>query len=142
MLQTTCEEKFSRKTSPPYVGCVARQMKQWSISLLNVLPWLKTSTSAGDDEVARILHWKLCQKWGFESAERWYNHKPECVLENDDCKMLWDFPIQTDKEMEHNKPDITVVDKKNKVTLLIDPTCPFDTRISQKEEEKTPTIIH
>ena len=88
------------------------------------------------DEVARILHWKLCQKWGFESAETWYNHKPECVLENDDCKMLWDFPIQTDKEMEHNKPDITVVDKKNKVTLLIDPTCPFDTRISQKEQEK------
>ena len=86
--------------------------------------------------MARILHWKLCEKWGFERAERWYEHKPEFVLENDECKMLWDFPIQTDKKMKHNKSDITVVDKKNHMTLLIDPTCPFDTRISLKEEEK------
>ena len=46
------------------------------------------------------------------------------------------FPIQTDKTLEHNRPDITVIDKKSKKFLLIDPTCPFDTRIEKKEEEK------
>ena len=88
------------------------------------------------DEVAKILHWKLCEKWGFEKAERWYEHTPERVIENDACKILWDFPIQTDKRMPHNKPDITLVDKKAQITLLINPTCPFDTRICTKEEEK------
>ena len=38
--------------------------------------------------------------------------------------------------MPHNKPDITLVDKKAQITFLIDPTCPFDTRICTKEEEK------
>ena len=57
--------------------------------------------------VAKVLHWKLCQKWGFNKAEKWYIHKPQKVLKSDIRKILWDFPIQTDKTLEHNRPDIT-----------------------------------
>ena len=49
---------------------------------------------------------------------------------------MWDFPIQADKTLEHNRPDITVIDKKSKKCILIDPACPFDTLIEKKEEEK------
>ena len=49
---------------------------------------------------------------------------------------MWDFPVQTDKTLEHNRPDITFIDKKSKKCLLIDPACSFDTRIQKKEEEK------
>ncbi|XP_047481697.1 uncharacterized protein LOC125034100 [Penaeus chinensis] len=41
----------------------------------------------------------------------------------------------TDKTLERYRPDITVIEKKTKECLLIDPACPFDTRI-EKEEEK------
>ena len=88
------------------------------------------------DLVAQAIHWKLCQKWGFEAGNTWYSHEPERVLENEDCKLLWDFPIQTDKILDHNKPDIVCVDKKAHETLLIDPACPFDHRILTKEKEK------
>lgn len=88
------------------------------------------------DNVAKVIHWKLCEKWGFERSDKWYTHKPEKVLESDECKILWDFPIQTDKTLDHNRPDITVVEKRNKKCFLIDPSCPFDTRIEKKEEEK------
>ena len=73
------------------------------------------------DNVAKITHWKLCEKWGFNKADKWYIHKPEKVLESEECKILWDFPIQTDKTLGHNRPDITVIDKKSKKCLLIDP---------------------
>ena len=88
------------------------------------------------DNVAKMLHWKLCEKWGFNKAEKCYIHKPEKALESENCMILWDFPIQTDKTLEHNRPDITVIDKKSKKFLLIDSTCPFDTRIEKKKEEK------
>ena len=88
------------------------------------------------DNVAKIFHWKVCEKWGFNKAEKWYIHKPEKVLESENCKILWNFPIQTDKTLEHNRPDITFTDKKSKKCILIDPACPFDTRIKKKEEEK------
>ena len=64
-------------------------------------------------------------------------HSPEEVLESGDCKILWDFPIQADKTLEHNQPDIIVIDKKSKKYLLIDPICPFDTSIKRKEGELT-----
>ena len=88
------------------------------------------------DNVAKMLHWKLCEKWGFNKAEKWYIYKPEKPLESENCMILWDFPIQTGKTLEHNRPDITVIDKKRKKFLLIDPSCPFDTRVEKKEEQK------
>ena len=39
---------------------------------------------------------------------------------------LWDFSIQTE----------VVLDKRQKLCLVIDVACPFDTRIKKKEQEK------
>ena len=51
-------------------------------------------------------------------------------------KMLWDFKIQTDNKIEHNKPDIVVLDKIERKCLIIDVACPFDIRVKDKEKEK------
>lgn len=48
---------------------------------------------------------------------------------------LWYFPVQTDKRMEYNKPDTTVIDKENRICILIDPSCLFDTKIEMKADE-------
>ena len=91
------------------------------------------------DKVAAILHWDICQKNGFECGDKSYEHVVDSekkVLENEDVKVLWDFPIQTDKKLDHNRPDITMIDKRKKVCWLIDVACPFDTRIDKKEHEK------
>ena len=69
-------------------------------------------------------------------TEKWYLHKPNKVLEYENCNILWNFPIQTDKILEHNRPDITVIDNKNNKCVLIDPAWLFDTCIENKEEEK------
>ena len=29
------------------------------------------------DNVAKMFHWKLCEKWEFNKADRWYIHKQE-----------------------------------------------------------------
>ena len=68
-----------------------------------------------------MLHWKLCEKWGFNEAEKRYIRNPAKVLESENCKIWWNFLIQTDKALEHNRPDIIAIDKKSKKCLLIDP---------------------
>ena len=88
------------------------------------------------DNVPKMFHWKLYETWGLNKAQQWYIHKPEKVFESENCKILWDFTIHTDKTLEHNRPDITVIDKKSKKCILIDASCSFDTRIEKKEEEK------
>lgn len=46
------------------------------------------------------------------------------------------FPIQTDKKIECNKPDNTVIKKKNLIFLLIDLSCSFDISIIKRADEK------
>ena len=36
------------------------------------------------DRVAGVIHWVMCQRFGFPHGNKWYNHIPESVLENDD----------------------------------------------------------
>ena len=40
------------------------------------------------DNVARIIHRALCIKYGFSTAERWYEHNPEKALEPREVKIL------------------------------------------------------
>ena len=65
-----------------------------------------------DDQVGKCVNSRLCQKFGFDCSRNWHDHEPKPVWESEECKLLWDFPIQTDHEIEHNRPDIVVVDKK------------------------------
>ena len=43
------------------------------------------------DNLGKIVHWKLARKCNFEAGDKWYEHEPESVLENEDYKILWDF---------------------------------------------------
>ena len=48
------------------------------------------------DNLGKIVHWKLAKKCNFEAEDKWYEHEPESVLENENYKILWDFSILTD----------------------------------------------
>ncbi|XP_060537474.1 uncharacterized protein LOC132708990 [Pantherophis guttatus] len=86
------------------------------------------------DSVAKIIHWKLCQKFGFEYSKNHWEHQVEKVLENEKLKILWDFRIQTDRHLVHNTPDITIVEKKK--VWFIDIAIPGDAQIEDKQQEK------
>ena len=66
------------------------------------------------DNLGKIVHWKLARKCNFEAGNKWYEHEPESVLENEDYKILWDFSIQTDHAIEAWRPDLVVVEKKRR----------------------------
>ena len=87
------------------------------------------------DNLGKIVHWKLARKYNFEAGDKWYEHEPESVLENEDYKILWDFSIQTDV-IEARRPDLVVVDKKKRSCKIIDFAVPGDSRIEEKEKDK------
>ena len=71
------------------------------------------------DKVAQVLHWNLSKKFNLECSETWpgNDHFLEAVMENYvyQVKLLWDFRIQTaetDSHLDHNRPDIVVLEKK------------------------------
>ena len=72
----------------------------------------------------------------FEAGDKWYENEPESVLENEDYKILWDFSIQTDHVIEARRPDLVVVDKKERSCKIIDFAVPGDSRIEEKDKDK------
>ena len=49
---------------------------------------------------------------------------------------MWDFSIQNDHVIEARRPDLVVVDKKERNCKIIDFAVPGDSRIEEKEKEK------
>ena len=88
------------------------------------------------DAVAKVIHWDLCKMNDLPHSEKWYEHQPTAVTENENVKLLWDFKIQTDKVLEHNKPDILLFNKNTRTCLIVDVACPFDTRVVEREGDK------
>ena len=78
----------------------------------------------------------------FEAGDKWYEHKPEIVLENEGYKTLWDFSIQTDHVIETRRLDLVVVDKKKGTGKIIDFAVPGNSRIEKKEKEKIEKYQH
>ena len=82
----------------------------------------------------------MCKKFEVECEEKWFSHQPELVLENGKCKILWDFVVETDKEIEHWRPDIVVIDKEKRECKIIDIAVLRDQNIKVKELEQIPGL--
>ena len=56
-----------------------------------------------DRQQPRSIDWK--------AQNRWFEHKPAEVVENDEVELYRDLIIQTDTTVAHNRPDIILVEK-------------------------------
>ena len=74
------------------------------------------------DNVGRYIRWKICEKYGFQGAQQWYEHDPDGVIENKEYKILWYFTIQCDIKIEVRRPDIFVIDKTKTEVKIVDVT--------------------
>ena len=82
------------------------------------------------------LHWTICKHYNIKVQDKHYEHEPVNVTENQTVTILWDMPIQTDKEIKANRPGIVVKDKKERTCLLMDMFIPTERNISLKTMEK------
>lgn len=94
------------------------------------------------DNVCKIIHKALAEKHNLiENTNPWYKYKPQTVTENEHTKLYWNRDIHTDHTITHNRPDITLTDKKTKTTYLIDISIPNTYNLQQKHAEKITKYI-
>ena len=85
-------------------------------------------------QFARHVHWQLCNKGGFERANKWYEQHRETVLENENFRPLRDFTIQYyHRVIEPRRPGIVLVAKRSKEVKIADITVPGDSRVKDKQ---------
>ena len=96
----------------------------------------QTHYKSRHDDVARLIHYETARLSGFSVDDKWWCHRPPPVLENSSMNLLWDFTIQADRHLPHNKPDIVPHDFHRKTVFLIDVAILGDNRLIAKVNEK------
>ena len=90
------------------------------------------------DRMGIRVYWELLVKYGFERSEKWYQEVPDPVSITADRRyeIRWDQTIPTARKLDHNKPDVVMIDHVEKKWTLIDFSVPFDGNVAKKEDEK------
>ena len=64
-------------------------------------------------------------------------HNPAPVLENNTHKLQWNFDIPTDHQISDRRPDLIIINQKEKtIYKIVDFAVPVDHRLNLKESEK------
>jgi hypothetical protein len=65
-----------------------------------------------------------------------YSYKPESCLENDNYKLHFDRTVLTDIHIQHNRPDIIILNKQEKQAYLLDIAVPNSHNITHTYNTK------
>ena len=87
-----------------------------------------TEDTQKHNNVTLIVYRAICA----ENSKNWWV-EPEKVVRNDHAKIIWNFPIQTDKHLLHNQPNIVLINYKEQTGLIIDISVPKDENIRDKK---------
>jgi Reverse transcriptase (RNA-dependent DNA polymerase) len=89
------------------------------------------------NQVANIIHQKLAIKYKLlQTSTAYYKYKPEKVLDSKDFKLYYDRAVITDQTIHHNRPDIIIIDKKKRETIIIDVAVPLCHNVEKTWIEK------
>ena len=96
----------------------------------------KTEYLHRHNKAATCLHWNICKEMNIDTSEKWSEQEPQTVTDKDKITILWDMPIQTDREIKANRSDIVIKNKQEKCYLLIDMSIPTERNTSVKVTDK------
>ena len=62
----------------------------------------------------------ICGAKGISVTKKWCKHQRKAVIENDTCKVLWDFMIQTVDVITARTPELVIFYKGRREYQIID----------------------
>ena len=150
-LRTNTIKTIDKRNVPAECRMAEKVMRQLAIWYWNAKKLAqKQNQCCREDKMVKMIQWDLFCMWNAGLWQGWQihvlhelllpvymhestnnNHDPQPVYESTNNKLLWDFKIQTDNKIEHNKPVLNEIEQK---CLIIDVACPFDTWRKEKVE--------
>jgi hypothetical protein len=86
---------------------------------------------------AKIVHMNLAVKFNLlKDTQPHYIYKLESCLENDNYKLYFDRTVLTDIHIQHNRPEIIILNKQQKQAYLLDIAVANSHNITQTYKHK------
>ena len=93
---------------------------------------MKKKKKIRHDRMGLRIHWELCRKYGIQCAGKWYEHLPASVCRNE-AEIWWDRTVETARRLAHNRPDVVVINRRERKWTLVDLSVPLDKNVLSKE---------
>jgi len=97
---------------------------------------VESADNPNNNKVTAAIHHRICQHYETKTKDNIWLHKPNPVTQDNKVKVLWDFEMRTDRQIQACRLDLVVTDKQTKDGLIIDVAIPNDTHIVENEREK------
>ena len=88
------------------------------------------------NNICKYVHYKVLKSYNIDVGDNWYMHNPAEVVTKNKIEVIYDQTILTTRPVGANRPDILIKDLENKKAYIIDISCPIDTNVGKKENEK------
>lgn len=88
------------------------------------------------NQAATYLHWAICRHDDSKVQDKYHKRELSTVTAKEAVSILWDMPIETDKEIKGNRPDIVVKDKMERTCLRMNMSVPTERNTPLKTTEK------
>ena len=85
--------------------------------------------------MGKVIHLEWYKKLKHHNNDKWYMHKPESVLQNEMHNILYGFKIQTDHWIQSKSQNLIFIDKKKRISHLMDFVVPADHCVKVEEYE-------
>ena len=95
------------------------------------------------DRMGLRVYWEICKQFGIDCSEKWFEEVPDTVRKRKDgeIEVWWDRPIETTVKLDHNRPDIIIINRQDNEWTLVEFSVPWDKNVLLKEEEKVRKYI-
>ena len=90
------------------------------------------------DRMGLRVYWEVCRKYGIKCSGKWWEEVPEEVRVSRDGKfeVWWDKSVNTAEQLEHNRPDLVIINREKGLWTFVDFSVPVDKNVLKKENEK------
>nr|CAI5831238.1 unnamed protein product [Callosobruchus analis] len=119
-----------------------RACRQAPETLMHLLSACKTYAGTAyvhrHNAALRVLYYHLRHSYGIDETPV-LPYAPgdiESVVENERCRIYWNYSFPTLELVQANKPDIVLLDHQQKTMFVIEFSVPAEVNIVSKEEEK------
>eukprot|EP00957_Ditylum_brightwellii_P013990 1055577-Ditylum_brightwellii.AAC.2 len=121
-----CKEIFKQAVNP--LCCLCHKKNETTSHIVSGCKMLAgTKYTKQHNKICQYLHWCIFQDYNIAVNPNWRKHKPKsATLISNQLSVTYGMTQEVDKTIEANRPDIIVLDEKQRKALFIDVTVPMD----------------
>ena len=78
----------------------------------------------------------MCKARDLPTGASRFDHQLKALVKSDRYRLYWEYSVPTDLKLSANRPDLLLVDDKERIAYIIDISVPGENSINKKMAEK------